>query len=574
MATNGHPPVVEGGNPDATVDDGTSHRGTDTDEKPLVLVMDKIGSMGSVPKFTGEPSDPRQLTLEQYFHIIELQAPAQNWTRQQMCCVAKLRLEGNALQLLLASSRLREITCYDTLKSELRQYFTRKRTEPNDTVFRRLRQKEMEPVRAFAARLRAESVNLIYVGVNTEEDEAILINVERTLLQQFKRGLLRHLSSPVWAGQPQTLNEAVTIAEIQEEAALARRDYSATDGGNTSDGEGEPQLSRNNKKIIRRIRQAREESEESCNSSEDEEELINSTDHGHRSKGWHVVDREIVKRGRERIKSDDRQRDAPRSGSGRGSTSRSGQRKVRVNTRGQVMGSAYTRRVIDEVGVHAIPNLDQEVPKGNGRNYECFVCGSPNHMRNQCPQTLQERMKNVDCYVCGRLGHWARECPNRASFPRRPFQMVRFADRDERVPEQTPRPYFNQGPGQYREQQNRDNEPLEAEGNLRGGYAQLPARYYDGGRNRDSERGYNLNCRNLREGPRERFHPGDFGFRQEYCGWDERSGGRFYELEDQNMWESPHQDTSYVKGGETGEKTLVTPLPNQNSPLITPPVRM
>ena len=163
----------------------------------------------SIPNFEGQSS------IEEFLSIIEETAVLVNWSEEQRLSVARVKLRGQAKQLLEAEPTLKDTKKWKDLKQALQNQFTRHFVSGSAMKqFIECKQRIGESCRQFLTRLKILGNRTL--KLTRVPDQIIKTKLEQDITSQFCLGLCLPIKQRVLTANPTSLENALEIAEREE----------------------------------------------------------------------------------------------------------------------------------------------------------------------------------------------------------------------------------------------------------------------------------------------------------------------------------------------------------------------
>jgi len=179
-------------------------------ETPAQINNVLIG-IDSIPNFEGHSS------IEEFLSIIEETAVLANWSEEQRLSVARLKLRGQAKQLLEAEPTLKNTKQWKDLKEALQNQFTKHFVSGSAMKqFIECKQRMGESCRQFLTRLKILGNRTLKLTRIPGTDQIIKTKLEQDITSQFVLGLCLPIKQRVLSANPTGLEDALEIAEREE----------------------------------------------------------------------------------------------------------------------------------------------------------------------------------------------------------------------------------------------------------------------------------------------------------------------------------------------------------------------
>jgi len=183
----------------------TSTSGTMASSGNIVIGLDSLSTYdGTTP-------------VDEFLTVLEGTGALAKWTDDQLIAIALLKLRGRAKQFLDSEPTLRTTTSWRTLKEQLRSQFRRQYIKGSAVKnFIECRQRTNETCRQYLTRLKLLGNRTIELTGDQNKDEILTRKLEEDITTQFTLGLVMPLKQRVLSGDPQSLEDALKIAEREE----------------------------------------------------------------------------------------------------------------------------------------------------------------------------------------------------------------------------------------------------------------------------------------------------------------------------------------------------------------------
>lgn len=178
---------------------------------PNIAPGNLVIGIDSLPTYDGTTG------INEFLSVIEETSVLANWTSQQMVAIARLKLRHRAKQFIDSEPALLTTQSWTTLKESLKKQFTRQHVKGSAMKnFMECRQKSGESCRQFLTRLKLLGNRTITLTGDPANDDPIQRKLEQDITTQFILGLMMPIKQRVLSGNPQTLDEALSVAEREE----------------------------------------------------------------------------------------------------------------------------------------------------------------------------------------------------------------------------------------------------------------------------------------------------------------------------------------------------------------------
>jgi len=176
-----------------------------------VMSTNVVIGLDSLPTYDGTTG------IEEFLSVVEETGVLARWTDQQLVSIARLKLRNRAKQFIDSEPALRTTNDWNHLKTHLKKQFTRQYVKGAAMKnFIECRQRSGESCRQYLTRLKLLGNRTITITGNSANDDPIRSKLEQDITTQFTLGLLMPIKQRVLSGNPQTLDEALKIAEREE----------------------------------------------------------------------------------------------------------------------------------------------------------------------------------------------------------------------------------------------------------------------------------------------------------------------------------------------------------------------
>lgn len=191
----------------------TTTTGTATGSSPRVPASHGNIMIGldSLPTYDGTTS------VDDFLTIVEGTGTLANWTDTQLVAITFLKLRSKAKQFIDSEPKLRDTKSWVTLKEGLKDQFKRQYVKGAAMKnFIECRQRSGETCRQYLTRLKLLGNRTVTLTGDPVHDDPIINKLEEDITTQFTLGLMMPIKQRVLSGNPQSLDEALKIAEREE----------------------------------------------------------------------------------------------------------------------------------------------------------------------------------------------------------------------------------------------------------------------------------------------------------------------------------------------------------------------
>jgi len=155
--------------------------------------------------------------IDEFLTVVEGTGALANWNDGQLIAITLLKLRNKAKQFIDSEPALKNTTRWNVLKESLINQFKRQYVKGSAMKnFVECRQRSNESCRQYLTKLKLLGNRTITFTQDQAHDDAIRKKLEEDVTTQFILGLQMPIKQRVLSGDPQSLDEALKIAEREE----------------------------------------------------------------------------------------------------------------------------------------------------------------------------------------------------------------------------------------------------------------------------------------------------------------------------------------------------------------------